>query len=96
MLELLRRLTGHARPAGVPLSLCGEMAGNPVDAMALLAIGFRSLSMAAPSIGPVRQMIRSIDLSLLTPYVMDVMSRGGAGMRAKLAAFARDHGVMIG
>ena len=96
MLELLRRLTGHARPAGVPLSLCGEMAGNPVDAMALLAIGFRSLSMAAPSIGPVRQMIRSIDLSLLTPYVMDVMSRGGGGMRAKLAAFARDHGVMIG
>ena len=52
--------------------------------------------MAAPSIGPVRQMIRSIDLSLLTPYVMDVMSRGGGGMRAKLAAFARDHGVMIG
>jgi phosphotransferase system, enzyme I, PtsP len=96
MLELLRRLTGHARPAGVPLSLCGEMAGNPLDAMALLAIGFRSLSMAAPSIGPVRQMIRSIDLSLLTPYVMDVMSRGGGGMRVKLATFARDHGVTLG
>ena len=41
--------------------------------------------MAAPSIGPVRQMIRSLDLSLLTPYVMDVMGRGGGGMRAKLA-----------
>ena len=97
MLALLRRLIARMRrPAGVPLSLCGEMAGKPVEAMALVGLGFRSLSMAAPAIGPVQAMIRSIDLSLLTPYVMDVMSRGGGGMRAKLAAFARDHGVMIG
>ena len=86
----------RAVPSGVPVGLCGEMAGNPVDAMALLALGFRSLSMAAPSIGPVRQMIRSVDLSVLTPYVMNLLNKGVRGMRQKLDAFARDHGVMIG
>jgi phosphotransferase system enzyme I (PtsP) len=96
MLELLRTVMLRAVPSGVPVGLCGEMAGNPVDAMALLALGFRSLSMAAPSIGPVRQMIRSVDLSVLTPYVMNLLNKGVRGMRQKLDAFARDHGVMIG
>jgi len=72
------------------------MAGNPIDAMALVALGFRSLSMSAQSVGPVRQMIRSIDLSVLAPYVLELLARGTGGMRQKLAAFARDHGVMIG
>ena len=55
MLGMLRAADpANARPAGVPISLCGEMAGHPLDAMALLAIGFRTLSMAAPSIGPVQ------------------------------------------
>jgi len=96
MLQLLRSLMERAVPSGVPVGLCGEMAGNPIDAMALVALGFRSLSMAAQSIGPVRQMIRSIDLSVLIPYVLDLQERGAGGMRQKLAAFARDHGVMIG
>ena len=46
LLRLLHFVVEKARPAGVDLSVCGEMAGRPVEALALLAIGVRTLSMA--------------------------------------------------
>lgn len=96
MLELLRALARRADAKGVPVSLCGEMAGSPIDAMALVAIGFRSLSMAPQAVGPVRQMIRSIDVSRLTTYVNDLLARRASSLRAELRAFARDHGAIVG
>ena len=45
------------------MTLCGEIAGRPLDAMALAAIGYRSLSMASAAIGPVKAMIRALDCS---------------------------------
>ena len=45
----------------VPLNLCGEMAGKPLEAMALIGLGFRSISMAPASVGPVKAMILSLD-----------------------------------
>ena len=44
------------------MTLCGEIAGRPLDAMALAAIGFRSLSMASAAIGPVKAAIRALEL----------------------------------
>ena len=62
MLALLRQVVRAVRaPPAVPLSICGEMAGNPIEAMVLIALGFRTLSMAATAIGPVKTMIRSLD-----------------------------------
>ena len=49
--------------------MCGEMAGNPLEAMALIALGFRTLSMAATAIGPVKTMIRSLDASAVAGYL---------------------------
>src|SRR4029077_17654096 len=63
MLALFREVIAKTRDAGVPLSMCGEMAGSPLEAMALIALGFRTLSMAATAIGPVKTMIRSLDAS---------------------------------
>ena len=53
----LKTLVKAAEKHKVPLTLCGEMAGRPIEAMALIALGFRSLSMAPASIGPVKAMI---------------------------------------
>jgi phosphotransferase system enzyme I (PtsP) len=71
------------------------MAGDPVDAMALLALGLRSFSMAPPAIGPLRAMIRSLDLGQLEAYVAALGSQRGQDMRSSLRAFARDHGVAL-
>src|SRR5947207_6750916 len=46
MLTLFREIIDRTGEAGVSLSMCGDMAGNPIEAMVLIALGFRSLSMA--------------------------------------------------
>ncbi|MEJ0022276.1 MAG: putative PEP-binding protein [Alphaproteobacteria bacterium] len=45
----------------MPISICGEAAGRPLEAMALIALGFERLSMPAAGIGPVKRMVRSMD-----------------------------------
>ncbi len=52
MLRALKRIVDKARANNMPLSLCGEMGGQPLEAMALLAFGFRDLSMSPASDRP--------------------------------------------
>ncbi|HYG91681.1 MAG TPA: phosphoenolpyruvate--protein phosphotransferase [Azospirillum sp.] len=95
MMCLLRRLVEACGDAGVSLSLCGEMAGRPLDAMALIGVGFRTLSMAPPSVGPVKTMLRSLDVAALRQYMQGLYQRPDHTLRSKLRAFAKDHGVLI-
>src|SRR6476659_6916939 len=59
----LRVIVEAAARHNVPLNLCGEMAGKPLEAMALIGLGFRSISMAPASVGPVKAMVLSLDAS---------------------------------
>jgi phosphotransferase system enzyme I (PtsP) len=95
MFALFRAIIAETATAGVPLSMCGEMAGNPVEAMALIALGFRTLSMAGPAIGPVKAMIRSLDVARTATYVEAIGARPDHSLRSKLQAFARDHAVVL-
>ncbi|MCB8840006.1 phosphoenolpyruvate--protein phosphotransferase [Aurantimonas sp. VKM B-3413] len=79
----------------VPVTLCGEMAGRPLSAMALIGLGFRSISMAPPSIGPVKAMIVALDAGRLTE-VMDehlLEARPGRTLRQQLMDFAKAHAI---
>jgi phosphotransferase system enzyme I (PtsP) len=71
------------------------MAGQPLDAMALIGLGYRNLSMAPPAIGPVKTMIRSLDLQRLETYLTDIKGSTAGSMRGRLRAFARDHNVAL-
>ena len=80
----------------VPLNLCGEMAGKPLDAMALIGLGFRSISMAPAAIGPVKAMVLSLDAGDLWAEI------GRTGLKARtrrlredLKRFAAEKGVQI-
>ena len=75
--------------------MCGEMAGNPLEAMALIALGFRILSMAATAIGPVKTMIRSLDAAAVAGYLREIGSRPDHSLRPKLEAYARDHAIAL-
>ena len=94
-LAMFRELVDGCRHHRVPLSLCGEMAGSPLDAMALLGVGFRVLSMAPSSVGPVKTMIRSLRLAPLEQFLVTLSDSSDHSLRDKLAAFARDHDVII-
>ena len=95
MLALLREIIDQTRRAGVALSMCGDMAGNPIEAMALIALGFRRLSMAATAIGPVKTMIRSLDAGAVADYLNEIGDRPDHSLRPKLEAYARDHDIAL-
>jgi phosphotransferase system enzyme I (PtsP) len=95
MMALFREVIARTRDAGVPLSMCGEMAGNPLEAMVLIALGFRTLSMAATAIGPVKTMIRSLDAAAVAGYLQEIGDRPDHSLRPKLEAYARDHAVAL-
>ncbi len=95
LLRLLHFVVEKVRPAGVDLAVCGEMAGRPVEALALLAVGVRCLSMSPGAIGPVKAMIRSLDLAEATGFMDAALLRPDRPMRETLRLFAADHSIEI-
>lgn len=91
MLDLLEGLVDSAAAAGIPLSICGEQAGRPIEAMAMLAIGIRTLSMSPPAVPRVRQMLAALDLAALRPALAGFRAAGrdGASLRDALTTWAR-------
>jgi phosphotransferase system enzyme I (PtsP) len=95
MLALLREVVVQTNAACVPLSMCGEMAGNPLEAMVLVALGFRTLSMSGTAIGPVKTMIRSLDAAAVADYLEEIGARPDHSLRPKLEAYAHDHAIAL-
>ena len=95
LLSLLRSLANRCEAASVPLSLCGEMAGKPIEAMALIGVGFRNISMPPATLGAVKSMTRSVSASKLAEYLETLLDAPDHSLREKLRAYARDHGVLI-
>ena len=94
-LRLLGGIAHDCRRAGVPLSLCGEMAGEPLEAMALIGLGYRSLSLPPFAVGPVKTMVRSVTVSALEDYIAALAASTGSSVRGKLRAYARDHAIIF-
>lgn len=95
MIALLRAVVATCQAAGKPLSMCGEMAAGPLDAMVLVALGFRALSLTATAIGPVKAMIRSLDVAALGRYLDEIDEYPDHSLRRRLAAYARDHAIIV-
>jgi phosphotransferase system, enzyme I, PtsP len=94
----LRALAAIAESAGRhnrPLSLCGEMAGRPLEALALIGLGYRSISMAPVSIGPVKSMVLSLDAGALRRWMGPLVKLGEGNLRPQLKRFAEEQGVEI-
>jgi len=94
-LRALSAIVEAAKRHNVPLNLCGEMAGRPLEAMALIGIGFRSISMAPASIGPVKTMILSLDCDKLTEYMQDRLAGTTGSLRTDLIAFAEANSIEL-
>jgi phosphotransferase system enzyme I (PtsP) len=71
------------------------MAGNPLEAMTLIALGFRSLSMAPASIGPVKTMILSLDADKANAHVEALLKQDGKDIRLSLLQFAENERVLL-
>jgi phosphotransferase system enzyme I (PtsP) len=96
ILRYLKRILDAAREAGVPARICGEMAGRPLEAMALIGIGAENFSITPAGVGPVKAMIRSLDNSAIRTRLDQLLARPPKDMRKALSDWARRHGVTTG
>lgn len=94
-LKVIGDIISKARAHQVPVTLCGEMASNPLDSMALLGLGLRSLSMSPAAIGPIKTMILSLNIGEVTEFMTQTLATSQGSIRAKLEKFAREREVTI-
>lgn len=95
VLQVFRNLAKQCEAAGVELSFCGELARKPLEAMALIGLGIRSLSLSASGLGPVKAMVRSVELKTLEQFMDYLCQLPERSVRERLAHYARDHGIEI-
>jgi phosphotransferase system enzyme I (PtsP) len=97
VLELLHQLVVHADAAGVPVSVCGEAASRPLEAMTLVGLGISTLSMPAAGILPVKALLAELDLPHFRQVIDSLRRTGGtaSNVREPIAAWAREHGLPI-
>jgi phosphotransferase system enzyme I (PtsP) len=79
-LRALRHIVDMANRYKVPITMCGELAGKPVEALALMAIGMTRLSMAPPSIGPIKEMVLGLELQPIKTSVNAALLEGSDGV----------------
>jgi phosphotransferase system enzyme I (PtsP) len=78
-----------------PLTLCGEMAGNPLQALALIALGYRSISMSPTSVGPVKQMLLHLDAGKAAGFLRAHLDDDASSLREALGQFARQNQIPL-
>ena len=94
-LSFLHWIATQCAAADLPVSFCGELAAQPLEAMALIGLGFRSLSAPPTAIGPIKMMVRSVTVEPLRRYLATLFHLPDASVRGKLRAYAADHNVAI-
>jgi phosphotransferase system enzyme I (PtsP) len=96
-LRVLKQIADAGERSGTPVTLCGELAGKPISAMALVGVGYRSISMSPAAIGPVKAMLTELPHAALKSFLDEVLSHPtrGHSIRAELRSFAESHGVPL-
>ncbi|WGF87690.1 phosphoenolpyruvate--protein phosphotransferase [Marinivivus vitaminiproducens] len=94
-LTFLRDLVLRCRTAGVELSLCGEMASRPLEAMTLIGLGFRNLSLMPGDFDAVKAVVRSVTCGGLASYLDRLYELPVHSLRASLREYGMDHGVYL-
>jgi phosphotransferase system enzyme I (PtsP) len=97
MLSLLADLAARAHAAGVPLSVCGEAASHPLEAITLVGLGVSTLSMPASGVLPVKAALAAVDMPAFRALLAAVRRTGAAeaSLRKPIAAWAREHDVPV-
>ncbi len=95
VLRALKAVQRAGAEAAIPVSVCGEMAGRPLEALALVALGYESLSMASSSVGAIKAMLRTLDAGAARDYLDRIIEGPAHSLRPQLLAFAKDRGIAL-
>jgi phosphotransferase system enzyme I (PtsP) len=97
VLRALKAVVDAGRAHEKPVTLCGELASRPLEAMALIALGYRTLSVSAAAIGPVKAMVLGLDVGKAAQAIEPLLQRhnGAVSIRERLQSFALQAGVPV-
>ena len=93
ILRFLRRIAQATAGSGVDLGVCGEMGGRRLEALALLGLGFRRLSITPVAVGPIKALVRQVDLAELEKAMQGWLAAPPQDMRGALTAWAQERGI---
>lgn len=94
-LGFLTQIAQQCDRLGIPVSICGEAAGKPLEALALLAMGYRALSMPAGSVGPIKRMIRSMNLEAFSQAVKAALPISNGSFRNEILGIAKLNDIVL-
>ncbi len=90
VLRALKDIAEKSRQYGKPVTVCGELASQPIGALALIALGYRSLSLTPSAVGPVKAMLLDLDCRKIAEFLAPLIDKptGAMPIRAHLEKFA--------
>jgi phosphotransferase system, enzyme I, PtsP len=97
VLAALKDIADKGRAYGKPVTLCGELASKPVGALALVALGYRTLSLSPSSVGPVKAMLLEVDVRKASDMLYPLVEKPvpGVSIREQLTQFAEKEGLAL-
>ena len=97
VLRALKDIADKGKKHGKPVALCGELASQPIGALALAILGYRSLSLSPSSVGPVKAVLVELDIRKGEQAILPLLEQpvGSVSIRHKLESFAASEGLQI-
>ena len=93
ILRFLRRTADTVRPYGINLTICGEMGGRRLEALALIGCGISRLSITPAAVGPVKELIGMVDSAEITAAMNEWLASPPPSMRQALQEWATARGI---
>ncbi len=94
-LNYLKKICDVCNKANVPTSLCGEISSKPLEAMALLALGYRTLSITGSAAVPIKRMILSLPLNKTREFILNELKSYSPSLRPALQNFAKEQQILV-
>jgi phosphotransferase system, enzyme I, PtsP len=97
VLRALRDIAAKGRSHGKPVALCGELASQPIGALALAIVGYRSMSLSPSAVGPVKALLLELDCRKAEEAILPLLDQpvGSVSIREQLEAFAAAEGLQL-
>jgi len=93
ILRFLRRVVVAVAPTSTDLTVCGEMGGRRLEALALLGLGITRLSITPAAVGPVKELVRKVEIPAIRAAMDGWLAKPPANMRAAIAGWASERGI---
>ncbi|GAC1407361.1 MAG: phosphoenolpyruvate--protein phosphotransferase [Novosphingobium sp.] len=90
ILRFLRRVVRTVAPFGIDVTVCGEMGGRRLEALALIGLGIRRLSITPAAVGPIKELVRQLDVSEISEAMEGWLANPPGNLRSQLQAWATE------